>query len=911
MRRSTRLRRIVFLTGITLAASASLAEFVGADSVTLGPAKDNTLFQPISGQASNGAGPGFFTGRTNSSDVFRRGLVAFDIAGAIPTGSTINSASLTLTVDQGKNGTFTTTLHRVLASWGEGASNTGATNPGQGVAPQTNDATWIHRFYPGTLWATAGGEFNSAASASIGTPPLGTATWSGPGLAADVQFWLDNPASNHGWLVKGDESAKRTARRFVTKEGSPVGSRPQLTIDYTPTEIVGACCLPDDSCAILTAVQCASQGGTYQGDGTNCTPSPCVQPTGACCFQNGTCDTLTQAECMGLGGIYQGDNTACTPDLCPVVLEAFVDSLPRPAVAVPVSGTPGGVATYVIPIQEVWQQLHRDLPPTRVWGYGGSYPGPTLENSTGNPITVTWVNDLRDTTGTLRTEHYLPVDICMNGPDSTGSAPLTVVHLHGGHVPPESDGYPEDTFLPGAQMTNVYPNNQDAATLWYHDHAMGITRLNVLMGLAGFYLIRDAVEGALGLPSGDYEIPIAIQDRSFNPDGSFKYPAMWMDHFFGDKFLVNGKVWPYLHVNQGKYRFRVLNGCNSRVLRLTLSSGDPFTVIGTEGGLLPRPQARDTLLIGGGERFDLIVDFAGKPAGTEIILTNDAPAPFPGTPGVGVIPEIMKFVVQGVPGHTAPIPSTLRSMVPLPPATAVQSRDFLLRKTTEPCAGSMWEINGLHWDDITERPVLGTTEIWRFANDSGVYHPMHMHLVLFQVLDIQPFTTIGDSIVAVGPPVPPDSARAGWKDTVPVLPGEMVRVIARFEDYTGKYPYHCHVLEHEDHEMMRQFEVVTAVGIADPSPAVGLSLAQNRPNPFGARTEISFDLPREARVNLRIFDIAGRLVRRLENGALPARAHTITWDGRNDLGVQVNAGIYIVRLQVDSAVVTRRMVRLP
>jgi hypothetical protein len=269
----------------------------------------------------------------------------------------------------------------------------------------------------------------------------------------------------------------------------------------------------------------------------------------------------------------------------------------------------------------------------------------------------------------------------------------------------------------------------------------------------------------------------------------------------------------------------------------------------------------------------------------------------------------MKFVVQEC--CHAPIPPTLRSIGPLPPATAVQSRDFLLRKTTEPCAGSMWEINGLHWDDITERPVLGTTEIWRFANDSGVYHPMHMHLVLFQVLDIQPFTTIGDSIVAVGPAAPPDSVRAGWKDTVPVLPGEMVRVIARFEDYTGKYPYHCHVLEHEDHEMMRQFEVVTGVGIADPNQAVGLSLAQNRPNPFGARTEISFDLPREARVDLRIFEIAGRLVRRLENGVLPARAHTITWDGRTDLGVQVNAGIYIVRLQVESAVATRRMVRLP
>jgi spore coat protein A len=159
----------------------------------------------------------------------------------------------------------------------------------------------------------------------------------------------------------------------------------------------------------------------------------------------------------------------------------------------------------------------------------------------------------------------------MNGPDSTGAAPLTVVHLHGGHVPPESDGYPENTFLPGAQMTNGYPNNQDAATLWYHDHAMGITRLNVLMGLAGFYIIRDAVEAALGLPGGDYEIPIAIQDRSFNADGSFKYPAMWITSSRQD--LVSGRL-AYLHVNQA-YRFRVLNSCNSGP-PLGLSSGDPF-----------------------------------------------------------------------------------------------------------------------------------------------------------------------------------------------------------------------------------------------------------------------------------------------------------------------------------------------
>jgi spore coat protein A len=314
----------------------------------------------------------------------------------------------------------------------------------------------------------------------------------------------------------------------------------------------------------------------------------------------------------------------------------------------------------------------------------------------GEPVTVTWINDLRDSLGVLRTQHFLPVDLCMDGPDSTGATPRTVAHLHGGHVPPEADGYPEDTFLPGEQDTYLYENNQVPATLWYHDHALGITRLNVQMGLAGFYILRDAYENALVLPSGTYEIPIVIQDRSFNPDGSFVYPASWQDHFFGDKILVNGKVWPYLNVVRGKYRFRMLNGSNSRIYTLSLSTGDPFTVIGTDGGLLPAPVVRDTLTITPGERVDMVIDFANFSPGAEIVLTNSAPAPYPGTPGVGVVPDVLKFIVQGGPvGFTDPLPGTLRPVPPLHEEVAAEFRDFTLQKTTEPCAGSMWMINGL------------------------------------------------------------------------------------------------------------------------------------------------------------------------------------------------------------------------
>jgi spore coat protein A len=473
-----------------------------------------------------------------------------------------------------------------------------------------------------------------------------------------------------------------------------------------------------------------------------------------------------------------------------------------------VSGTPGGTASYVMNIREVSQQLHRDLPPTRVWGYAGSYPGPTIEASTGQPVTVTWVNDLRDSLGVLRTTHYLPVDLCLNGPDQAGPTARVVAHLHGGHVPAAVDGHPNATLLPGEQTTYVYPNNQAASTLWYHDHAMGITRLNVMMGLAGFYLLRDAAEDALGLPSGEYEIALAIQDRTFNSDGTLQYPATWMDHFFGDKFLVNGKVWPYLQVNRGKYRFRLLNGCNSRVLHLSLSNGASFQVIATEQGLLPAPVTRTSLLLTPGERANVVMDFASYPAGTQIVLANDAPAPYPGNPGEGVIPNVMRFDVVSTTGFTAPIPATLRPVVPIDPATAALSRDFVLRKQSNACTGDLWTINGGLFDDIVEKPVLGTTEIWRFINESGISHPMHMHLVAFQILDRQPFTLEGGQVVPTGSPASPDASEAGWKDTAPVGPNEILRVVTRFEDYAGDYVYHCHILEHEDNEMMRQFESV-------------------------------------------------------------------------------------------------------
>jgi spore coat protein A len=214
------------------------------------------------------------------------------------------------------------------------------------------------------------------------------------------------------------------------------------------------------------------------------------------------------------------------------------------------------------------------------------------------------------------------------------------------------------------------------------------------------------------------------------------------------------------------------------------------------------------LTLAPGERADVVVDFAGYSPNTEILLTNTAPAPFPGEDGVGVVANVMKFIVTSPTGHTAALPTTLTTLEPLQEANSVQARSFSLRKVADPCTGARWAINDLRFHDLTEFPVLGTTEVWSFINRSGAMHPMHMHLVLFQVLDRQSFAIAGDTIVPTGPRIPPAANETGWKDTVRVNTNEIVRVIARFEDFTGKYPYHCHILEHEDNEMMRQFEVV-------------------------------------------------------------------------------------------------------
>jgi spore coat protein A len=883
----------VCAVALTLIVTAPLT----ADVLNFGAQKDNTLYEKNSGDLSNGAGSYFFAGNTQQGDDddTRRGVIAFDVS-SIPAGSTITDVDLTLNMSRTQTGSRTVSLHRLTADWGEGNSNAGG-QEGDGASAADGDATWLYRFYnesdpeSSPAWAGNGGngDYVGTASASINVGGENSYTWSTVGMVADVQAWLDSPASNFGWIVIGQESSSTSAKRFDSRQINDVNNRPLLVVTFDPPapegaccfedghceqqtqadcdtlgetylgdgipctpnpcqQPVGACCFGDGACLSQTEAACQTAGGTYQGDntscvpnpcpqpsaaccftsgtctfvsesvcnsmggtwqglGTDCAPNPCPQPTGACCADDGTCSVETPGDCASAGGTYQGDDTICTFNLCPVVLDPYLDPLPIPVPAVPTSGVIGGEATYDIAIQEVEQQLHSQLPPTRCWGYAGSYPGPTIEATVGLPVTVNWMNALEEFgTGQPRTEHYLPVDNCPHG--AHDNDPRTVVHLHGGHVPADFDGYPEHTQLPGESVTYWYPNIQPPATLWYHDHALGITRLNVVMGLAGYYLLRDQDEIDLDLPSGEFEIPLAIQDRSFNADGTWRYPAQWQDHFFGNKILVNGKVWPYLEVAQGKYRFRLLDGSTSRTYTLSLSDGASFQQIGTDGGLMEEPVTLTEVTISPGERADVIMDFSGYAPGTEVFLVNSAPAPYPGDPGVGVIPDVMKFIVTGEPGHTTAVPASLTTVETLLEQDAVLTRDLVLRRANDPCSGTVWLINGLGWDDITELPNLGDTEIWRFINRSGNVHPMHMHLVLFQVLDRQDFEIVDGEVVPIGDPIPPADNEVGWKDTVRADPNQITRVIARFEDFDGLFAYHCHILEHEDHEMMRQFRAV-------------------------------------------------------------------------------------------------------
>ena len=503
----------------------------------------------------------------------------------------------------------------------------------------------------------------------------------------------------------------------------------------------------------------------------------------------------------------------------------FVNALPIPSL---IDARSGG--NYAIAITQFSQNLGLVDPATKqplltnVWGYNGSYPGPTILAQKDKPIDVLWENQLVANKTPL--PHLLPIDPtvhwALTGITDYQSVGVPVVtHLHGGHTESASDGLPEAWFTPDFKLkgpdfvkkTYHYSNSQEAATIWYHDHALGITRLNVYAGLAGYYLVTDenemALQAANKIPRSPYDIGLAIQDRMFTEEGQLYYPSMphamgagensIMPEMFGDIILVNGKVWPVLEVEPRMYRFRILNGSDSRFYNLFLASGQSFVQIGSDNGFLPAPFSTNRLLLGTGERKDVVIDFSDPNLwGKTIILLNNAKTPFPkGTPpDPTTTGRIMAFKVSkplntAIPMTTLPAslrPAITRLQTALPPRKLIlfEGEDEMGR--LQPLLGTVEEGAMNYHEPVTEVVQQNDTEVWEIYNLTPDAHPVHLHMVSMQLVNRQRFRADVDmengkpsSIQLTGPVVTPDASEAGWKDTYISYPGEVLRVIAKFD----------------------------------------------------------------------------------------------------------------------------------
>jgi spore coat protein A, manganese oxidase len=549
------------------------------------------------------------------------------------------------------------------------------------------------------------------------------------------------------------------------------------------------------------------------------------------------------------------------------------------------------------------QSLHPSLAVatggTPVWGYQALwtdgvtrpfFPGPTIEATRGQAVAVRWRNNLPGT-------FLIPgvIDNTLDGMiDMNTGLPLpqvrVVSHRHGGEQPSAVDGIPHQWYVQSPPVAGdpypaggtghhfvsdlfVYPNDQTPTTLWYHDHALGVTRTNVYAGLAGFWLLREANEAAIGLPSGQFEIPMAIQDRTFNRDGTLWYPpAPIVPEFFGDTIIVNSQVWPKLNAQARRYRFRLLNGCTARFFRMRLietdATGKPLNKnkkivdgpvmyqIGGDGGFLNAPvpigTALNPLIMGPGERCDVLVDFGGTDAagvpwaGRFFLMYNDAATPFSNTPSTkGAIPEI--FLVAVGPALAAgtdtstPIANLTLPAAPVPnPAAAIRTRNITLNELMLG-KGLVTALNGVGYmsNPITMQPVgpteiatLGDTELWNLVNTTVDTHPIHLHHSMFKIVQRKAINMAAyladDALVPPGDPNRPDpflpkydlgippvfptgTNEDGLKDTVRANPGEVTQIAIKYNTYVGEYVWHCHILEHEEHDMMRPLIVNAAV----------------------------------------------------------------------------------------------------
>ena len=542
---------------------------------------------------------------------------------------------------------------------------------------------------------------------------------------------------------------------------------------------------------------------------------------------------------------------------------------------------------------------------TNVWGYEGqamdaitgehlgsiqNTPGPTFEAIQGVPIQVKWVNNLVDADGNPLL-HSFPIDPTLHWANPKGlespSPPVTapsfppgfsnvqspvpiVTHLHGAEVSSAFDGHPEAWWTPdgihGPAYNSVfstdansavyeYPNSQPPTTLWYHDHSLGITRINVLSGLAGFYLLRNSTSSlAELLPSGEYEMPLVIQDRSFLSDGSLYFPSeginptihpYWQSAFLGNTVMVNGKVWPNMNVKQGLYRFRLLDGSNARFYNFSFSNNMSFIQIGSDGGYLKSPVELTSLLLAPAERADILVDFSNIPAGQQVILQNSALTNF--QTEAETLGQIVQFTVVDETGFSPkPLPSNLNpTLIGDFPSLQTPEKERILTLTAVqgPNDQQALLLDGQKWaSPISENPILGTTEDWIIVNPILNAHPIHVHLVQFQLVSRQEFNFTaylsdwtalnGDPPIdhptenfhslepyLIGQPIAPSQNEQGWKDTIIAYSGQVTTIRLRFTGLDGSnfpfdatvgpgYVWHCHILDHEDNEMMRPMNII-------------------------------------------------------------------------------------------------------
>ncbi len=526
-------------------------------------------------------------------------------------------------------------------------------------------------------------------------------------------------------------------------------------------------------------------------------------------------------------------------------LMPYLEPLPLPGAGIVVA-TPTGPDQYSFTQRQIERQLHPRLPSTPLWAYddgsglagqAGSF-GMAVVAQSGTPLTVKFIHNLPTSY-----PDWLPVD---TRETPLGNQVRLMTHLHGGFVAGDSDGNPALTpngFGPGETQTVYYTNQQPqmpASLLWFHDHGLGATRLNVLAGLAAAYIVRDefdtgAEPNPAGIPGGPYEVPLVIQDRLFNPDGTFLYPtsdipgAVWIGEYFGDVMLVNGKVWPFLEVEPRLYRFRLLNGCNARILNLDIP-GTRMWQIGAEGGMWDKPVPVTRLLLAPAERADMLVDFS-RLAGATLPLKNLHP-PKPVSTPAPPLTQVLQIRVGTRVSQPGPstIPKTLPGRAANLSGPVATTRYITLNEIAAETVNWVLNLNAMDFElGATETPRVGAVEDWVYVNLTGDTHPIHTHLVTFQVVGRTPFDVaayqgayagpngvpggIDPTSFATGPMLPPDATERGFKDTVKANPGYFTTVRAKYELPEGiiapqTYVYHCHILEHEDNDMMRPFTVM-------------------------------------------------------------------------------------------------------